>query len=269
MNRRIWLRVVPIAIAALVIAYQFASAPKYVNPETGRSARLGLSPQQEQALGLQGYQQVLASSEVVESGPELELVKRVASRLAAATGAAGASFQWSVALVRDPQLNAFCLPGGKICVYTGILPVTGGDEGLATVLGHEMAHATSHHGAERVFQQNAMQTAMIGVQGSLSDLDYGQRQALMGLLGAGAKFGVMLPFSREHESEADHVGLLYMARAGYDPRQAIAFWKRMSEHGGDQPPEYMSTHPLHATRIRQLEELMPEAVAEYERAAAH
>ncbi len=169
--------------------------------------------------------------------------------------------------MRDPQQNAFCLPGGKICVYTGILPLTANDAGLATVMGHEMAHATCHHGAERVFKNNMTQVAMMGVQGSMGGMDHHQQQLLMGMLGAGAKFGVLLPFSRDHESEADHVGLKYMARAGYDPRESLAFWKRMAAHSqGQQPPEFMSTHPVHETRIRQLETWIPEVMDDYEHA---
>jgi len=159
--------------------------------------------------------------------------------------------------------------GGEIVVYTGILPVTQTEAGLATVLGHEIAHATSRHGAQRIFQQNALQIALSGVQGSIADLDDGARRQVLGLLGAGAQYGALLPFSRQHELEADQIGLKYMARAGYDPREAIAFWKRMMEtKNGQQPPELMSTHPADATRISQLENLMPGALEEYQKAVA-
>jgi predicted Zn-dependent protease len=168
--------------------------------------------------------------------------------------------------VRSPQANAFCLPGGKIVVYTGILPLTRTDAGLAAVMGHEMAHATSRHGSQRLFQNNIMQTAMMGAAWSLGDMDPQKRQVVLGLLGAGAQYGVLLPFSREHENEADQIGLLYMARGGYDPRESITVWKRMAEAGGNQPPEFMSTHPSHGTRIQRLEAFMPKAIAEYEKA---
>ncbi|MBA2480191.1 MAG: M48 family metallopeptidase [Planctomycetes bacterium] len=268
MTRRWMFRLVPVALAAVVMLYQFVISPKYTNPETGRTAHLGLTTQQESALGMQSFQQVISQSDVVSSGPEAEQVRRVAARLAAVTGPYAKDFEWQVAVVRDPQVNAFCLPGGKICVYTGILAVTKTDAGLATVMGHEMAHATSHHGAERMFKQNMTQTAMMGVQGSMGGMDYQQQQMVMGLLGAGAKFGVLLPFSRDHESEADKVGLMYMARAGYDPRESVNFWKRMAESSqGKQQPEFMSTHPVHETRIRQLEAWIPEVMDEYEAAA--
>ena len=140
----------PLLLAGLFFAYQYFSSEKFVNPETGRKSHVAMSTREEASLGVQSYQQVLAQSESINSGPELEMVKRVASRLATATGKAGADFDWQVSLIRSSQVNAFCLPGGKIVVYTGILPVTQNESALATVLGHEMAHATSRHGSQRV-----------------------------------------------------------------------------------------------------------------------
>ena len=266
MNRT-HIRWLPILIAGIFFAYQYFSSERFVNPETGRKSHVGLSTQQESALGLQSYRQVLAQSQAIDSGPEFEMVKRVATRLAAATGAAGSGFDWRASLIRDAQVNAFCLPGGKIVVYTGILPVAENDAALATVLGHEMAHATSRHGAQRVLQQSLAQTAMTGVAVSLGDMDYDKQRAVMGALGAGAQFGVLMPFGREHESEADHIGLIYMARAGYDPRESIRFWERMGRSGGAQPPEFLSSHPSHGRRIQQLEAWMPQAMEEYRKAA--
>ena len=163
------------------------------------------------------------------------------------------------------QVNAFCLPGGKIVVYTGILDVAKTEAGLATVMGHEMAHATARHGSERLVKQQATQTLMAGVQFSLGDMSYEQRRVVMGALGAGAQFGILLPFGREHESEADAIGLTYMARAGYDPREAVAFWERMarSSGAGKAPPELLSTHPSHGTRVERLKVLMPKALEIY------
>lgn len=256
----------PIFLAALFFGYQYFTSEKFVNPETGRKSHVGMSISQEAALGLQSYQQVLSQAQRVDSGPELDLVKRVATRLAGATGQAGRDFDWQVSLIRDGKVNAFCLPGGKVVVYTGIIPVAQNEAALATVLGHEMAHATSRHGSQRVFEQNLAQTAMSGVAGSLSDMDYEKQRAVMGALGAGAQFGVLMPFSRKHESEADQVGLIYMARAGYDPQESIRFWKRMEQASGSQPMEFLSTHPSHGTRIQQLESWMPKALEEYRRA---
>jgi predicted Zn-dependent protease len=255
----------PIVAALLFIGYQFFTSEKFVNPETGRKSHVGLSVEQETALGLQSYQQVLAQSHTVNSGPEVEMVRRVVQRLAAATGDAGRNFDWRVSLVRSDQINAFCLPGGKMVVYTGILPAAKTEASLATVLGHEMAHATSRHGAQRVFEQSLTQTAMVGVAGSFSNMDYEKQRAIMGAVGAGAQYGVLMPFSRNHESEADHIGLLYMARAGYDPRESIEFWRRMEQTGGSQPPQLLSDHPSHGTRIAQLQSWMPKAIEEYNR----
>ena len=259
----------PILLAAIFFAYQYFSSEKFVNPETGRKSHVGLSTQEEKALGLQSYQQILTQSPVVNTGPEHDLVERVARRLVAATGTAGNDFDWRVSVVNSQQVNAFCLPGGKMVVFTGILPVANNEASLATVLGHEMAHATSRHGAQRVFQQNLTQTAMVGLAGSLSDMDYEKQRAVMGALGAGAQYGVLMPFSRNHESEADHIGLLYMARAGFDPRESLNFWQRMEEMSQNQPPEFMSDHPSHGTRIQQLKGWMPEALEEYQRSGQH
>lgn len=256
---------VPLVIAALFFAYQYFSSEKFTNPETGRKSHVGLSTQQEAALGLQSYQQILAQSPTINSGPEFDMVQRVVQRLVGAIGGAGKDFDWRVSVVRSSQVNAFCLPGGKIVVYTGILPVASNEAALATVLGHEMAHATSRHGAQRVFQQSLTQTAMAGVAGSLSDMDYEKQRAVMGAIGAGAQYGVLMPFSRDHESEADHIGLLYMARAGYDPQESIRFWKRMEESSRAQPPEFLSDHPSHGTRIQQLNTWMPQALEEFHR----
>jgi metalloendopeptidase OMA1, mitochondrial len=256
---------VPLLLAGLFFAYQYFSSEKFVNPETGRASHVGMSTRDEALLGLQGYEQVLAQSESIDSGPELEMVRRVASRLASATGKVSGDFDWQVSLIRSPQVNAFCLPGGKIVVYTGILPITQNEPALATVLGHEMAHATSRHGSQRVLEQNLAQTALTGVAMSLSDMDYDKQRAVMGALGVGTQFGVLMPFSRKHESEADAIGLLYMGRAGYDPRESIRFWQRMENVGGPQPPEFLSSHPSHGTRIQQLEAEMPKALEEYNR----
>jgi predicted Zn-dependent protease len=261
-TRKLAVRAIPIVIAAIVVWFQFLSSEKFTN-ETGRKVHLALSPQQEEALGIQSYQEVLAESDIIKGGAQDQLVREVAMRLAQATKK---DLRWEVSLVRSDQVNAFCLPGGKIVVYTGILPVAKTPAGLATVMGHEMAHATLRHGSERLFSQQATQTMLTGVQFSLGDMSYEQRRAIMGAIGAGAQYGILLPFSREHESEADQVGLTYMARAGYDPHEAITFWERMSKEGGDQPPEFMSTHPSHGTRIQRLKDLLPKALEEYQHA---
>jgi len=263
---RTGLKLAPLIIAGVVILFQFLSAERFKNPETGKVQRVALSTQQEESLGLQAFQEVLSSADVVDSGPTFDAVRRVASRIAAQTGTAASSFNWQVSVVNSDQINAFCLPGGKIVVYTGIIPVAENEAGLATVIGHEVAHAVARHGAQRVFQNQLVQTALVGASFSLGDMDYGQRQTIMGLLGAGAQYGVLLPFGRDHEVEADQMGLLYMARAGYDPRESIPFWERMGRAAGNgQPPEFMSTHPSHGTRIQNLQAFMDRALEEYSR----
>ena len=265
MKGRILARVIPIFIALLVVFYQQCSAKKILN-EAGRTARIGMSPQQELTLGAQAYRQVLSESRTVSSGAGFEMVKRCAERLTKVTGDAGKDFQWAVSVVESNQVNAFCLPGGKIVVYTGILPVAQSEAGLAVVMGHELAHATLHHGAERVLQQQAKSTLLSGVSFSLGDMDYNQRRQLMGLIGAGADIAYTLPFSRDHESEADKVGLHYMARAGYDPREAVEFWQRMSQASKGAPPQFLSTHPANETRIQRLKAELPKAIESYQAA---
>lgn len=261
------LAIVPILIAAAFALFQYFGAKKVTNPETGKSARVALSSAQEETLGLQSYREILSHSQTIESGKEHDMVVRVAERLARATGSAAKDFNWQVNLIQSPQVNAFCLPGGKIAVYTGIIPLARNEAGLAAVMGHEMAHAVARHGSQRLLRSTLTQTLMAGAQFSFSDMDPGQRQAVMAAIGAGAQYGVLLPFSRDHELEADEMGLIYMARAGYDPREAVAFWERMSTAGGQQPPEFASTHPSHGTRIEQLRAFMPKAVAEFEKSA--
>ena len=260
------IRFIPVIIAVVIMIFQRCSSETFRN-EAGRSARLGLSREQESALGLQSYREVVNQSRTITSGPQYEMVRRCAARLAQQTGEQGKTFTWAVSLVDSPQVNAFCLPGGKICVFTGILTVAGSETGLAVVMGHEMAHATLRHGSERVFQQKQTQTLLSGVSFSLGDMSYSQRRAIMGAIGAGAQYGYLLPFGRDHESEADAVGLRYMARAGYDPREALAFWQRMGRVGGGKnPPEFTSTPPSHETRIKRLTDMMPEALKLYQQA---
>lgn len=263
MRRRSSLTIFPLLIAGLFAAWQYFGAEKVIIPETGRVARVGMSTDQETALGLQSYREVVAQSDLVQSGPEYDLVMRVARRLTTTVGDASGHFDWQVSVIRSDQANAFCLPGGKIAVYTGILKYTQTDAGLAAVMGHEMAHAIARHGSQRLLQNSVTQTLMTGASFSFSDMDYDKRRMVIAALGAGAQFGVLLPFSRKHETEADELGLIYMARAGYDPAEAIAFWQRMAGSGGNQPPEFASTHPSNSTRIEHLSELLPKAQGEY------
>jgi predicted Zn-dependent protease len=246
------------------------------NPYTGRSQLLMTSISEEMELGEQAYAQVKNDPNVrLSRDPrEVEPVRRVADRIIEAAkrskyATMAKQFEWEVSVIKDDKTaNAFALPGGKIAVYTGIFPVARTEAGLAAVMGHEVVHALARHGAERMSQGQLANAALqvagaaIGASGSNPVLG----QATMAALGLGAQVGVLLPFSRKHESEADYVGILLAADAGYDPREAIGLWERMaalSQGGG--PAEFLSTHPSHGTRIEQLKAWMPEAMAIYQK----
>lgn len=232
-------------------------------PVTGRKSFNIIPEGEELALGLDSYRQILSESELVTSGPQLELVRKIGTRIAAASDRP--KYDWEFNLIKDDKMvNAFCLPGGKVAVYTGILPVANGEIGLATVISHEIAHAIARHGGERMTDQLAFQIGGMGLNALLNEKSEATRNVVLAAYGVGGQIGVMLPFSRSAESEADHIGLVYMAKAGYDPRGAIPFWERMdAKSGGQAPPEWLSTHPSGGTRIRQLQERMPEALRYY------
>jgi predicted Zn-dependent protease len=174
--------------------------------------------------------------------------------------------RWEIELFADPTANAFALPGGKIGVHTGLLGVAVTQSQLATVLGHEVSHVLARHGNERVSQSALAQSGMTLAQ-ILVGADTPEKEQLFGLLGLGMQYGVLMPFSRAQESEADEIGILLMARAGFDPRESVALWQNMARaSGGQSPPEFMSTHPSHSTRIRRLEAAMPVALRFYEQA---
>jgi len=245
------------------------------NPYTGRHQLLMTSMTQEMNLGTQAYSQVKSDPKIhLSQDPrEIEPVKRVADRIIEAAkrskyAEVAQQFQWEVTVIKDDKtMNAFALPGGKIAVYTGIFPVAKTEAGLAAVMGHEVVHALARHGAERMSQGQLTNVALqvagaaIGVSGTNPVLG----QAAMAALGAGAQVGVLLPFSRSHESEADYIGILLAADAGYDPRESVHLWERMAQlSGGGGPSEFLSTHPGHETRIEQLNKWMPEALAIYQ-----
>jgi predicted Zn-dependent protease len=245
------------------------------NPYTGRSQLLMTSVAEEMEMGAQAYDQVKSDPKMKASQDprEIEPVKRIAARIVEAAkrskyGDMAKQFQWEVTVIKDDKTaNAFALPGGKMAVYTGIFPVAKTEAGLAAVMGHEVVHALARHGAERM-SQGQLANAGLQVAGAAVGAAGGGgllSQATMTALGVGTQVGVLLPFSRKHESEADYIGILLAADAGYDPRESIALWQRMGQmSGGTGPSEFMSTHPSHGTRIEQLKEWMPEAMGIYQ-----
>ena len=214
-------------------------------------------------MGLNDYRQILKKSKLSTDPAATEQVRRVGRRIAEATGRT--DYQWEFSLIEDKQVNAFCLPGGKVAVYTGLLPITADDTRLAAVLGHEVSHAIARHGGERLSQGLLVQLGLTATQIALARKDPVVDRQVTALLGAGAAVGLILPWSRAQESEADHLGLVFMAKAGYDPHAALDLWHRMAEaaKGRERPPEFLSTHPSEPTRIAQIEAWMPEAMQYY------
>ncbi len=246
------------------------------NPYTDRSQVMVVSQAEAMQLGEQAFQQILADPTTTRSDSPQEqgAVERVAERIIQAAkqskyAETAKTFNWEVIVIKDDQMqNAFALPGGKIAVYTGIFPVANNDAGLAAILGHEVIHALARHGSERMSQevltQAGLTAASVGLGASGASPVVGQ--AAMAALGLGAQVGILLPYSRTHESEADYIGLLLAAKAGYDPREAVRVWQRMQQGSAGAPPEFASTHPSHETRIEQLQQWMPEALPLYQKA---
>jgi metalloendopeptidase OMA1, mitochondrial len=252
---------IAILIAVVVVGVLLLGTHRQTTPVTHRVQHVKLTDAQQMQLGNQEYAKELRSdrARIVSSGAKYTEVQRVAKHIEAVAGRDKPKFVWKVTLIRKKEANAYCLPGGKIVVFTGILPVTQNDAGLATVLGHEVAHATAEHVAERIERQHLTEIAAAIIAGGVAFTPE-QFLRVTALLGTGAG----LPFSRKQESEADHIGLVYMARAGYDPHQAVAFWKRMQRASkGKEPPEFLSDHPSDAHRVERVEGWLPEAEREY------
>jgi len=231
------------------------------------------------SMSLQQYGQFISENKVSADAQKTAMVKRVGSKIVQAVEEYSqknlsanpfAGYQWEFNLVEDPNVNAFAMPGGKVVVYTGLLPVAKSEAGLAVVVGHEIAHVFARHGSERMTQGLLVQMGGIAISEALKTQPDATKNLFMTSYGMGTQIGVLLPYSRLHESEADRLGLVFMAMAGYDPHEAVTFWQRMAEQskGKSRPPEILSTHPADETRIRNLENLIPEAMGYYKAAGA-
>lgn len=250
------IRVLIAALLVLVVAC-------VSTPESGKQAFIMISPSEEASMGKQAFGEILQKEKESTDTRLVAITKRVGERLAENTTMP--DLEWEFKLFESDQMNAFALPGGKTAAYTGLLKVCENEAALAAVMGHEIAHVTARHGAQRMTQQQAIS---IGMQVATGLAGPG-REMILGALGVGVQYGIQLPFSRGNEAEADQIGLVYMARAGYDPNEAVRFWTRFSQmKQGAQPPEFLSTHPADATRIANLKRFLPRALAEYKNAKA-
>jgi len=242
-------------------------------PLTGRSQLNFIPDSTMLSMSFQQYDEFLKSNKLSKDEKKVQMVKRVGKRIQAAVEQYFAqqnmaqkleNYDWEFNLVESSEVNAWCMPGGKVVVYTGILPIAGDDGGLAVVMGHEIAHALAEHGNERMSQALVAQMGGMALSTALKQEPEKTQQLWMTVFGVGAQYGVMLPYGRVQESEADRLGLIFMAMAGYDPNKAVDFWKKMSQQkGGQAPPEFLSTHPSDETRIKKIQEAMPEAMGYY------
>jgi predicted Zn-dependent protease len=242
-------------------------------PVTGRQ-QLDLVPSDQlMSMSADQYRKFMSEHELVRGTGEARMVRQVGRRIQVAVerylerqnkSDILAGYEWEFNLVRDPAANAWAMPGGKVAVYTGILPVAQNENGLATVMGHEVAHAVARHGNERMSQALVAQLGGMALGAALSENPSQTEQLFMAAYGIGAQVGVLLPYSRLQESEADRLGLIFMALAGFDPRQARDFWQRMAEQSeGGAPPEFLSTHPARDIRINRIQKYLPEALKYY------
>ncbi len=246
------------------------------DPFTGEKAHYGATTDQEAQMGLEAFQQVLSEEKPLpDNHPNTIAITDIAKRLVNVASSVEAdlaaennmaspklaeTFEWSVAVLESPQANAFCLPGGKMAVYTGLIPVAQNNDAMAVVMGHEIAHALLRHGSQRMAQQKLVQMGQMAAGIAVGDMDPGQQQMVMSALGATTQYGAVLPFGRSHETQADEVGLMLAAAACFNPKEAVPLWERMSQlNNGQRPPEFASTHPDPTNRIAHLQSLMPKA----------
>lgn len=244
-----------------------------VAPITGRKQLVVIPAEQIQSLSAQSYAQVLKENKVSDNQQYLSSVRNVGTRLTKAVESymqqnnmqsAIEGMKWQYTVLESKEANAWCMPGGQIAFYEGIMPICADENGIAVVMGHEIAHAIAQHGNERMSQQLALQLGGVALSEALSSKPETTQQIAMAAFGAGSALGVVLPYSRTHEYEADELGLYFMAMAGFDPRTAPAFWDRMVAQGGSRPPEFISTHPDPANRIKAMNRKMSKAMQYYQ-----
>ncbi|MFZ7114801.1 MAG: M48 family metallopeptidase [Bacteroidota bacterium] len=256
-------------IKALSIALLFTACSTV--PISNRKQMNLLPESQMVSMSLTSYQDFLKQHPPVTGTPEAQMVKNIGAKIQSAVvnylgqhkmGDRVAGYKWEYNLVNSPEVNAWCMPGGKVVVYSGILPLTQDEASLAIVMGHEIAHAVARHGNERMSQMLMQQAGGMALDVALSTKSAETKNMFMTAYGAGSTLGI-LKYSRTHETEADKLGLIFAAMAGYDPQKAVAFWQRMGQQGGAKPPEFLSTHPSDATRIKDLQSFMPTALKYY------
>lgn len=261
-------------IIVLLIGSVFFDACSTV-PITGRKQFSLIPDATMMSMSYQQYDDFLKANPVSKDAKKTAMIKRVGRRIQKAVERYFADhnltqhlngYNWEFNLVESKDVNAWCMPGGKVVFYTGILPICRDEAGIATVMGHEIAHAIAEHGSERMSQGLLTQLGGMALQTALQNEPQLTQQLAMTAFGLGAQVGIILPYSRLHESEADHLGLIFMSMAGYNPNNAIDFWKRMAANkGGQAPPEFLSTHPSDQTRINELRKLLPEAMQYYKK----
>lgn len=263
-------RLVPVTV--LLGFCLFLSACATV-PVTGRRQLNFIPDSQINAMSFQQYDEVIAQSTLSNNAERTAGIERVGRRIQGAVeeyfrrqgqSEVLSGYEWEFHLIESKEANAWCMPGGKVAFYSGILPICKDETGVAVVMGHEVAHAVAKHGSERMSQGLVLQMGGMALSEAVKNKPAQTRNLFMTAFAVGAQFGAVLPYSRSHESEADRMGLIFMALAGYDPREAPVFWERMASGGGGNPPEFMSTHPSHETRIRELQENMAEAMGYYQ-----
>jgi predicted Zn-dependent protease len=256
------------AITAAALIAVIAITACSTNPMTGKKTMALVDNESVLASSFSQYQEFLDQSKVITGTKDAQMVERLGDRIKKAAEVYLASknqldaisaFQWEYHLVESDEVNAWCMPGGKIVVYTGILPVTQDEDSLAVVMGHEVCHAILNHGQQSMSASVLQEMGAVGVGLLFGGSSAETQQVAQAVYGTGSQLGGTLPFSRKHESEADHYGLILMAVAGYNPDKAVTFWQRMEEMSGGATPELLSTHPSDATRIKQIQEWIPEA----------